>query len=393
MLLIVCGACLLPVTSATAPADILLPAQGSQTVELTGGWGAVGPTTSGFYDDGTNFSYPVILDTGSSGNVMSWTVRSSFGVPLTSGESYTDVGIGGNETFDVTDPIKAYFAPTTTDPDSAASFSEYGTYKFQARRESLLEDLGIFFDIIGTPVIKQKVMHVTPGNETDLISQGGVTNLAETHLLSSVPQDLGNHAVYRIPFEFQNFVSGTPAPSVEENPIVHDVVARAGSNTTGATGDWLFDSGGSVSIVTETLAGQIGIDTSEAPLFTIQVFGVGDQIVDFDAYQLTDLSLPMTDGQRLIFDAPIVFIPQVNNLPADLPGILGMNLFNKSFDTTDQIGMPQDVMESLFSEWYFDSVNQQIVLVDANAVPEPATLALPALMLAGAMLRRRRVAA
>lgn len=388
---------ILAATISARATDVMYDAPKSQTTVLPGAWGAVSPTTvsnpqseGDFYNDGSNFSYPVILDTGSSGMLMSWTVQNAFGVPLTS-DTYQDVGIGGNETFNVTEPIRSYLAPTNLNADTPANFTAYGTYNYQAKQESLLEDLGVFYDIVGTPVLNHYVMHVLPNHVADLVSDGGVANLAETHLMNTAPV-VPAQGVYRIPLTYQNFVDGTPAVSTSTNPIIQGVKASAGTNSAGFTSDWLLDTGASVSIVTPALAEQIGIDTNSEPAIQIQIFGVGDQIVTMDGYELNSLSLPLTTGDHLVFNNPIVFVPETNNLPSSLTGVLGMNLLDPSFDTLDQsTGQPLDQIPSLFSDFYVDSGANQLILVDPNStyVPEPAG----AMMLVGlaclATVRRR----
>ena len=89
--------------------------QGSLATELTGGYGAVAdPSNDSVYNDGEgDYSYPVILDSGSSGFLMSETVTDEFSVPLQHGQTYTETGIGGSEVENVTEPLISYYAPAS----------------------------------------------------------------------------------------------------------------------------------------------------------------------------------------------------------------------------------------------------------------------------------------
>ncbi|MDP9175893.1 MAG: retropepsin-like domain-containing protein [Planctomycetota bacterium] len=377
-------------------ADWVYEAGGSQTVVLPGGFGAVANSNGTFYQDSFgNFSYDVILDSGASGNLMSQFVNSNFNVPTT-GETYVDVGIGGSETFNVTQPIQTYFSPSLNngnpvDGNVQANFVNYGTNKFQARQADPGPGGLLFYDIIGTPVIQSHVMSVTPTNIDDQIGQGFVVNLAETHLLNSVPNNLPSHGVYHVPLTFQNFVSPGAAPTEKSNPVIQNIVAVE-SGKTPVSDNWLFDSGASLSIVSPAFAKKLGIDTNAPPITSIQAAGVGGSTVTFDGYMLQELDIPLSNGDRMVINDPVVFVPEVNNLPASLTGVLGMNLFMQSTDLVDATtGEATKPIDPLFSQWYLDGPGNQLILVDPNssyALPEPASLAM--LILGGAPLLARR---
>src|SRR5580704_12023095 len=80
---------------------------GPVSTELTGGYGAVANPSNGsvYNDGGGDYSYPVVMDSGSSGFLMSETVTDEFNVPLQPGVTYTETGIGGNEVENITEPL------------------------------------------------------------------------------------------------------------------------------------------------------------------------------------------------------------------------------------------------------------------------------------------------
>ena len=105
--------------------------QGAESTELTGDTCCVAnPSNGSAYNDGAgDYSYPVVLDSGSSGFLMSQTVTDFFGVPLQAGQTYTETGIGGSEVENVTQPLTAYYSPASNpNPDNISTMTAYGTY-------------------------------------------------------------------------------------------------------------------------------------------------------------------------------------------------------------------------------------------------------------------------
>jgi autotransporter-associated beta strand protein len=341
--------------------------QGSQATELTGGYGAVGDPSSGYvYNDGEgDYSYPVILDSGSSGFLMSETVTDEFNVPLQPGQTYTETGIGGSEVENVTDPLTAYYAPASdSDPDNTSTMTAYGTYTFESRQNDPLEGL-VFFDVIGTPIIQNQVMVVNPNQSYNIVQDTLGFLTAETTLQSTDPV-LPSKGLYHVPITWTNFVSGNPVPSEGDNPVVNGVTAL-GPNGTAVANNWLFDSGAQFTIISPTYAQQLGINMND---YTVQIQGegVGSSIVTFDGFQITDIALPLSNGDRLVFNDPTVFVPVDTTLPAGLTGILGENLFMQATDEINPYtGEPEDTYNPLFSEWYLDGPGSQLVLYDPNS--------------------------
>ena len=134
--------------------------------------------------------------------------------------------------------------------------------------------------------------------------------------------------------------------------------------------DWLFDSGGMFTIISETVATEdLGIDQNTPVVSTIVVGGIGGTTV-MNGYEIDQIILPSSNKTSLIFTDAVVYVLE-GDLPADLSGIFGMNLINKSIDDVndgvfiDWLGFihPEYLSGSPFAEWYVDPFSSQLVLV------------------------------
>jgi hypothetical protein len=353
---------------------------GWEASELTSGYGAVGnPSSSSIYNDGAgDYSYPVVVDSGSSTFLMSQTVTQAFNVPLQPGVTYTETGIGGSEVENITQPLTAYYAPASDpNPDMVTStMTNYGNYTFESRQSDPLGALGIYFDVIGTPIIQHQVMVVNPNQTYDVVNESLGFNDAETVLQPTAPA-LPAKGTYHVPVTWTNFVTGNPPPSEGDNPVIQNVTARGPSNTDVAD-NWIFDSGAQFTIISQSYASKLGIDLGD-PVTSVTGLGVGSSFVTFDGYEINDIALPLSNGDRLLINDPIVFVPEDASLPAGLDAILGENLWMQTENVDPDTGDVLNTFAAPFSEWYLDGPGNQLVFYDPNSnyeVPEPATLSL-----------------
>jgi len=215
-------------------------------------------------------------------------------------------------------------------------------------------------------------------------------------LLPSLPADLPAGRVMRVPLSYQDFVEPGAPVDVSKNPMIPNVRvvdARQSPGEQSPPTEWLLDTGGSVSIVGEDLARAIGIDLdNEVPTQLVDVIGVGGEQRTFFGYNVDELIVPLTGSDELIFEDIVLFVPESGALPADLPGIFGMNLIGQSFSMQDAFGFPSDTTESPFSDWYIDPFDSQLVLVDTSVpVPEPSSAVLLAIGAMALLFVRRRM--
>ena len=229
------------------------------------------------------YVYASVVDTGSSGNVICATEAQGRNLPLT-GETYTDVGIGGNEEFYVSGSTTIKLAAVDSGAIDA-NYGEhldkfptsYGDYKLQVRESDPQVDTGLGFNAtimvntIGTPVLNQNVMHVrsaaspfpyymdnvglSPVNyvPTDIVAKSSLTGdlTAGSSQLVLVPKVGGTASAVHVPLVYKDFIdynlNPKPAPSVANNPTIPNVAVTLGNQT--EKSDWLFDSGSAITMM------------------------------------------------------------------------------------------------------------------------------------------------
>jgi hypothetical protein len=381
--LVVAASCACPAWAA----DWTYAARGAVSLQLPGGYGAVAnPSTGVFYGDGAgNYAYPVFVDSGSSAFLMSNNVTTQFGIPLQAGQTYSEAGLGGMETMNVTQPLSAWFTPPNNlNPDNTSTLGPLGTFTFESRQSDSV--LSPSFDIIGTAAFQNRILSVTPGLSYDTgYGEYGIY-IAYT-AIQDIKPTLPQTGTFHVPVTWTNFVTGTPLPTQGLNPVITGVTAKSGNTTT--TRNWLFDSGAQSTLISSSFATELGIDLANDQIgFTIAE-GVGGSFVILYEYQIDSLAIPLSNGDYLKFTNPHVFV--IDSLPAELPAVLGANLFMQSTDN-DLLG-GGSTYAAPFSQWYLDGPGSELVLYDAGSsysVPEPAAVTLLALGSLALLTRRPR---
>jgi hypothetical protein len=388
-------------TASSQAAQHVVTGQQSMTVGLTGGLAALLDSdgdvyTADPYGIGESFALLVVLDTGASGCLLSQTNAGpgELNIPIT-GETYEDVGIGGTEMFHVSESTGLMLAPigimaidplSSYDPsEDITNYSHYGDYNFQIRQSdpTYLGYYPIGVNIIGTPVLNNYVMHVTP-NSSGYTTMIPTIDYLNTELLNEMPGDLPSSDVFRISLTYQDFVGEGFPVTTSTNPVIENIKLTLGDQE--HTSTWLFDTGGSVSIIGREMATSLGIDLVDDPIADfIIVTGVGGEDRLLLGYLMDSLTVPLIGGDELMFEDIVIFVPEEGALPADLTGIFGMNLLNQSFAESDIFTL----QNSPFSDWYVDPFNCEVVLVlGDSSVPEPGTFVLLAFGASIFLLRR-----
>ena len=130
-----------------------------------------------YFGQQSGYVYAAVLDTGSSGSVISALEAQGRGLSMTT-DTYIDVGIGGTESFNVSSPTTVKLATVDSGAvvvspgglsvtEHVDMFSPFGTdYKLQVRGSDpiILDGAAkVAINTLGTPLLNQYVMHVNSG--------------------------------------------------------------------------------------------------------------------------------------------------------------------------------------------------------------------------------------
>ncbi|MCA9234985.1 MAG: retropepsin-like domain-containing protein [Planctomycetales bacterium] len=158
-------------------------------------------------------------------------------------------------------------------------------------------------------------------------SQHGISRKAPLSLLGDGPSN---------PFYFLNFGGGLD--DIWENPSQPTVVQgghflniNAANNGAAISGSqFFFDTGASVTVLSELTALQLGIDVGlDEPEFTIQIVGSGGVSEAVPGYFIDQFTVLATGGSMTVSNVPVLVFDVTN--PASpgnvVPGIVGTNVF------------------------------------------------------------------
>jgi len=300
------------------------------------------------------------VDTGSSGVVLSKVIVDAFGIGWADFEGYyTETGIAGTEEGDVTRPftIKLINGSLWTVPEDVteSDFDDYGEFNLWARR--IIDELEEWdpINIVGMPVISQRVMDIDP---TPIAELDRLRTYLLPHGDPNIPTDqLNAHVALRL----VNFLPDEPPPgetfpSSADNPVIPNIVVRHGGNS--SVGTWLLDTGASASFISIAQANAIGLtqytslddilDANDYD-FSTEVGGIGGTAV-VPGYLVDQVRVPTLEGLELVFEDIELLVIDV----AGLDGVFGMNCLVPSL--------------SLFREVDGPGYFERIVIDTANAV-------------------------
>ncbi len=292
------------------------------------------------YGDAANLTFS-IFDTGASAITFSPADQEYMQIPIAYPGGAIAGGIGGIITGDISAPGTVFadgihlldeFFDFTLDPDAAAAAP--GVQAFVGT----LDGSPHLPTITGTPILNSSASHPN-GLAAKINMQGFILDLGfgddltfplpDLHFVEpgTVPEMSADSTepVY-VPLDFFGGDNHTnPGDQITEtqSPTQNDVSLVYQDAALGVGGmNFLFDTGAQLSIVSTSLALQLGIDLDH-PETTIAVQGVGGAM-EIPGYTFDELVLPTTDGGTITFTNVPIFVLDV---APDLDGILGMNLF------------------------------------------------------------------
>jgi len=340
------------------------------------------------------FTVEAFYDTGASGVLVSKETADAMGIARATYNGqpveYADVGVGGAQFFDVSEPLYISLAPygVERDLDNFATYPQVYTQTFGPLRTQIAQDpaddtLGLEpLDVFGMPTMQGKVVVMDarpPSSDDDLgvmrtytYNPGTPYNAAEDTNDPGIPQT-GFHVKLSYA-DFGRFTevtpNGAPGPALRHNPFIGPDPVRQlqtsppPDNTPGVTiargsksftGSWLFDTGAVASLLSQHAAAAVGVhyapgtfQTPEARLvddngndipdqFTLDIGGIGGSVTAAGFY-LDSLVLPTQEGQPIRYLRAPVLVSDVSVADPDtgqaltLDGVFGMNFLVASMD-------------------------------------------------------------
>jgi Aspartyl protease len=313
------------------------------------------------------------LDTGASGVVLSSGTVENLGVKsskTTDGKpiSFEDIGVGGSEQFEITEPLFLALSPYPQggDEDDATFSKPAGPVRAEIRQEQgILAMLAPGLDIAGMPMIAGKVivMDPTPLAKLDLMRTSVVAPKD-----TSIPKTKWHVPLTMVAFD--RFTKTTPkgaqgptqkgSPMIGPDPFAPNgrtrgiVISRNGKQVTGT---FLLDTGAATSMISIKLAKQLGIEVAEdgtpqglgkEKTFSLAVGGLGGQKNGTGLY-FDRLELPTREGKPIVYEHAPLLISDITVTDAagktfTLDGVFGMNYLVASAQITG--GLLPDIGET-----------------------------------------------
>ncbi len=282
-----------------------------------------------------------ILDTGASGLLLSYETAELFNISTIPGAQYADVGVGGEEFFDVSEALYLGTLDFNSIPGDPGQYLMNPLWHFQVKQTPA----GLFpYDLIGMPAMADKVVVLDPSRVAMI--DYFKADIKEVNAPDIPAVDINVALVLNKYITPENPNNIGPLPVLSYNPVIPGIKTKY--NGTFSKGDFLLDTGGTVSIISYSQAFNLGLmDEYGNPLvpedFNVPISGVGGQTV-LPGFQLESLSVPTLNGYDIIFENARLCVHDIGIIDSDgretiLDGIFGSNFLCPSYSLTDINGI------------------------------------------------------
>ena len=325
------------------------------------------------------------LDTGASGILLSRETVNFLEIDIDPNAQYADVGIGGVEFFDVSEPLYIgtadydYYSnvngPDPNDPNNYLPIME--PWGFQVKQTLAGDFPNEPIDLLGMPVMAGK---------TVVLNAGAVNNLEYFAADVREPNDPTIPGVdFTVPLRFEKYIMPKdpnnipPLPVLAYNPVIDNVTVEYDGHSSTAT--WILDTGGTLSLMSISQAAALGLmDANGNPLttpdFQIPIGGIGEEDINLPGFQIDNLVIPTLNGYSLIFNNArsgvhdIGIVDEATGELIILDGIFGSNFLCASAKMEG--GWPVDFAAGPFKSIVIDMRNGLLGFDVNDAYPLPA---------------------
>lgn len=324
----------------------------------------------------------MFFDTGASGILLSRETREAIGIYAEPNAKFVDVGVGGEEEFEVSESLYvalADYSPLDEGVVESQFHEDLGPWRMMLTTD-YVEDplLGEPIDIVGIPGMagKSVVLKVGLFEFYELIIPYYFTQIMDANDPYIAEADI------EVKVRFTNFLytshpnNSGPLPVLGYNPVIENIRIGYGGNS--STGDWLFDTGAQLSMIASSQAEILGlVDSNGDPIVTPEFYqpigGIGGEI-EVPVFIVDTVSIPTLGGFDLVYGNPYVGVLDIGIIdertgePIILDGIFGTNFLGYSYD------MNLNIVMGPYDNIIFDT-QRAILGFDVNDIyPVPDTL-------------------
>jgi hypothetical protein len=279
-----------------------------------------------------------------------------------------DVGVGGAERFSVSEPLYLgladYQSPQSRSP---RAYRNVGRGRLQIKHTAGL--LGQAIDVVGMPALSKRVVVLNTAATNDLgfcaaaLKEPGDPSIPVPHL--AIKLRLVNFANRDHPDNVP------PLPTLAPNPVIDGLVLQHHGHR--SKGNWLLDTGGTISLISTRQARQLGIPAGQKPAFTLPIGGVGS-MTTIAGYQIDRLTVPTLNDRYLIFTNvrlgvhDITYRDEETQTERTLDGVFGSNFLCASAKMEGLL--PSDISKTPIDKAIIDIPHRTLAL-RLNPRPSP----------------------
>ncbi|MEN6384224.1 MAG: hypothetical protein ABFD79_03405 [Phycisphaerales bacterium] len=309
------------------------------------------------------------LDTGASGILLSRETADDMLINIQSGAQFVDTGVGGDEFFDVSEPLYVGTLDFNADETQAYNPDAYRLcpqYRFQISREYVTDGFSEPIDVLGMPVMAGKVAVLKPIQDLDIgwdfsSTSADAGEFGQMYFTADI-KDVNDSNIPAIDFQvalrFEKYINPSnpgnvpPLPVLAYNPVIDNVTVEKNGLT--SSGNLLFDTGGTVSIISVAQGMALGlVDANGDPIvdydFSVPIGGIGGS-VELPGFTLDRLTVPTLNGFNLVYLNARVCVHDIGILDEDtgdftiIDGIFGDNFIcaSMNMETWDVSSTPYD---------------------------------------------------
>lgn len=314
------------------------------------------------------------LDTGASGILLSKETADDMQISVDPIGTFVDTGIGGDEFFDISEPLYVGVLNYDVDEETAQNPDVYHLrpqWRYQVSQNYIEDPLfSEPLDVMGIPVMAGRVAVLKPIQDIDIdwgldsvsaTDDDGGIDFGQIYFTADI-KEAGDPNIpatdFQVRLRFEKYINPSnpgnipPLPVLAYNPVIDNITIQ--KNGISSTGTYLFDTGGTISVISIEQGMRLGlVDENGDPIvdydFSVPIGGIGGT-VELPGFTLDKLSVPTMNGFNLVYYNARVCVQDIGILDEDtgdftiLDGVFGSNFLCATMDTAtwDVVSTPYD---------------------------------------------------